>query len=199
MKHQEMKPQQKTGRIFTSKLLESMTRTHIALPLTIFYGTAIGLLVYSIFWLEISFWSCFWIFMCGFILFTLLEYGIHKFIFHMETNTAFRKKMQYSFHGIHHDYPKDRSRLAMPPVLSIVLALIFYQLYRLLFDDFGVPLASGFLAGYASYLCVHYVVHAFRPPGNFLKILWTHHAIHHYKEPDRAFGVSSPGVKESIR
>lgn len=50
----------------------------------------------------------------------------------------------------------------------------------------------GFLVGYASYLGVHYIVHAFQPPKNFLKVLWVNHAIHHYKDPDVAFGVSTP-------
>ena len=27
---------------------------------------------------------------------------------------------------------------------------------------------------------------------NFLKTLWVHHAIHHYKDDTRAYGVSSP-------
>ncbi|MDE0470592.1 MAG: sterol desaturase family protein, partial [Ekhidna sp.] len=50
----------------------------------------------------------------------------------------------------------------------------------------------GFLIGYASYLWVHYMVHAFQPPKNFWRTLWVHHGIHHYKQPHRAFGVSSP-------
>jgi sterol desaturase/sphingolipid hydroxylase (fatty acid hydroxylase superfamily) len=48
------------------------------------------------------------------------------------------------------------------------------------------------VAGYASYLCVHYSVHAFPPPKNFLKHLWIHHALHHYQQPHSAYGVSSP-------
>ncbi len=80
----------------------------------------------------------------------------------------------------------------MPPILSITLATGFFLVYKYLMGSFGVPFTGGFLAGYATYLCVHYAVHAFRPPKNFMRILWTHHAIHHYKESDRAFGVSSP-------
>lgn len=48
------------------------------------------------------------------------------------------------------------------------------------------------MLGYAIYLFIHYVVHARKPPKNFLKYLWTHHSLHHYVFEDRAFGVSSP-------
>jgi len=58
--------------------------------------------------------------------------------------------------------------------------------------DFAYVFLPGFLMGYAGYLFVHYIVHAYQPPKNFFKILWIHHGIHHYKEPERAFGVSSP-------
>jgi len=36
------------------------------------------------------------------------------------------------------------------------------------------------------------MIHAMRPPKNFLNILWIHHSIHHYKDDTVAFGVSSP-------
>ncbi len=80
----------------------------------------------------------------------------------------------------------------MPPLVSMALATGFFFLYRLLMGDVGMPFTGGFLAGYAAYLTVHYVVHAYRAPNNMFKILWTHHAIHHHVENDRAFGVSSP-------
>jgi sterol desaturase/sphingolipid hydroxylase (fatty acid hydroxylase superfamily) len=46
--------------------------------------------------------------------------------------------------------------------------------------------------GYAGYLSIHYMVHSFQPPKNFLKILWINHGIHHYKNGEEVFGVSSP-------
>ena len=58
--------------------------------------------------------------------------------------------------------------------------------------DFAFGFLAGFLMGYAAYLAVHYSIHAFNVPNNFLKTLWHHHSIHHYREPDRAFGVTSP-------
>lgn len=184
--------QKRTDKLFSNKVLESLTRTHIAVPLTIFYGAAIGLTGFSLYYGVISPTSNLWLFLGGLLFFTLVEYLVHRYAFHIDTDTPAKAKFQYTFHGIHHDYPRDKTRLAMPPVASVLLASALFGVYRLVLGYYGLPFAAGFLAGYASYLCVHYSVHAFRPPKNFLKILWAHHAIHHHKEPDAAFGVSSP-------
>lgn len=180
------------GRLFKNKYLEALTHTHIAVPLTIFYGSATVLVAYSLWSGLLAPFANLWLVVAGFFSFTLLEYLVHRYAFHIEADTPGRQKFQYTVHGVHHDYPKDKSRLAMPPVISIVLAVSFFLIYRLIMGDYGVPFTSGFMAGYATYLCVHYAVHAYKPPKNFLRILWKHHAIHHYAQPDAAFGVSSP-------
>jgi sterol desaturase/sphingolipid hydroxylase (fatty acid hydroxylase superfamily) len=36
------------------------------------------------------------------------------------------------------------------------------------------------------------MVHAYAPPKNFLKALWVNHSVHHYKDGEIVFGVSSP-------
>ena len=180
------------GKLFENVFLEKLTHTHIAVPLTIFYGSAVFLIFYTLYLGLLSPGASIIMFAGGLIFFTLLEYLIHRYAFHIEPSSPSRVKFQYTVHGVHHDYPKDTSRLAMPPILSILLATLFFILYRLTMGHYGLPFASGFMAGYASYLCVHYIVHAYAPPKNFFKILWIHHAIHHYQQPDRAFGVSSP-------
>jgi sterol desaturase/sphingolipid hydroxylase (fatty acid hydroxylase superfamily) len=110
----------------------------------------------------------------------------------MSTYTEARKKLQYTMHGVHHEYPKDKDRLAMPPLLSITLATILLLIFRVILGDFVFAFLPGFLVGYALYLSVHYMVHAFQPPKNFLKALWVNHGVHHYKDGEIVFGVSSP-------
>ena len=36
------------------------------------------------------------------------------------------------------------------------------------------------------------MIHVYQPPKNFFKTLWVNHGIHHYKNADVVFGVSSP-------
>lgn len=192
MARSNVKPGEVRGRMFENPLLERLSRTHIAVPLTIFYGTAAGIIFYTLYLGLMSPAASILLFVGGFIFFTLVEYLIHKYAFHLEGDTPKKERLQWVLHGAHHDFPKDKERLAMPPLVSILLATTFFLIYRLIMGDAGLPFTAGFVAGYATYLCVHYSVHAYRPPNNFLKILWTHHAIHHYQQPERAFGVSSP-------
>ena len=180
------------GKVFKNPVLDSLTRTHIAWPLSIFYGMAALLLGYTLYEGFIGAGASILLFVAGLLVFTLVEYLIHRYTFHMEADTPKKERLQYVLHGAHHDYPKDKTRLAMPPFVSLLLAVGFFLLYRLILGDLGIPFTAGFVAGYASYLCVHYSVHAFPPPKNFLRHLWIHHALHHYQQSNAAYGVSSP-------
>ncbi len=181
-----------TKQLFENKLLERLTRTHIAVPLIIFTIISIGLIIYGINNSLIIVISVAPLFVAGLLVFTLIEYVMHRYVFHLSPKTEKQEKFAYKVHGVHHDYPKDKDRLAMPIPLSITLATLFFFFYKLLMGDLVYGFLPGFLMGYASYLWVHYMVHAFQPPKNFWKVLWVHHGIHHYKDPGNAFGVSSP-------
>ncbi len=172
--------------------LEKLTRTHISLPLIIFTLISSILIYYGIVEKGFSVPGMILLFFAGTFFFTLVEYLMHRYLYHLPVTSPKREKFVYTMHGVHHDYPKDKSRLAMPPVLSLILATIFFVIYRGIMGDYAFGFLAGFLMGYTFYLGVHYSVHAFRVPTNFLKTLWHHHSIHHYREPDRAFGVSSP-------
>ena len=80
----------------------------------------------------------------------------------------------------------------MPPLASITIATILLFILQWVLGDFVFAFLPGFLVGYATYLFVHYIVHAYQPPKNVFRTLWIHHGIHHYKDHERAFGVSSP-------
>jgi len=178
--------------LFTNPVVEKLTRTHIAVPITMFVLFSGTLLFIAFAQTEIAPLIIIGVFIIGFLLFTLIEYFVHRYVFHMHTDTRAKEKIQYAFHGVHHEYPKDKERLAMPPIASAILATVFYFSFRAMMGDFVYAFLPGFVLGYTSYLFVHYAVHAYQPPKNFLKILWVNHGIHHYKDHDRAFGVSSP-------
>ncbi|APG60297.1 sterol desaturase family protein [Christiangramia salexigens] len=179
-------------KLFENPILEKLTHTHISIPLIIFGVIAVALVYYGI--IEKGFEAPIMVmlFFAGLFFFTLVEYLMHRYLYHIPATTPRKQKISYTMHGVHHDYPKDKSRLAMPPLLSLVIATVLFILYRAVLGDFVFGFLAGFLIGYAGYLAVHYSVHAFKVPDNFLKTLWHHHSIHHYREPDRAFGVSSP-------
>lgn len=181
-----------TKQLFKNPILESLTRTHIAVPLTVFFTYAAVLLYWSIVNTELNALTTAGLFVIGFFVFTWVEYQVHRHIFHLSPTTPRRAKFQYTAHGVHHEYPKDKERLAMPPVLSISIATGLLFFFRLIMGDLVFAFLPGFLVGYAFYLCVHYMVHAYSPPKNFLKAWWINHAVHHYKDGKMVFGVTSP-------
>lgn len=172
--------------------LEKLTRTHIAFPLILFSVISVILIYYGIIEKGFQIPNMILLFAGGFFLFTLVEYLMHRYLYHLPATSPKSKKLVYTFHGVHHDYPKDKSRLAMPPFLSLILATLFFIIFRGLMGDYSFGFLAGFLMGYTVFLAIHFSIHAFRVPGNFLKTLWHHHSIHHYREHDRAFGVTSP-------
>jgi sterol desaturase/sphingolipid hydroxylase (fatty acid hydroxylase superfamily) len=188
-----LKPQHKgTKQLFKSPILEKLSRTHISVPLVIFFSYATVLLYWSITHTSLSVLTTVSMFFTGLIAFTWVEYMVHRYLFHMGAHTEQRAKLQYTLHGVHHEFPKDKERLAMPPIVSISLATGLLFLFRLVLGDLVFSFLPGFLVGYAGYLSIHYMVHSFQPPKNFLKILWVNHSIHHYKDGEEVFGVSSP-------
>jgi sterol desaturase/sphingolipid hydroxylase (fatty acid hydroxylase superfamily) len=181
-----------TKQLFKNPILEKLTHTHIAIPLTIYIIIGGLLLTYAYTKAILPPFLIGGLFLAGMFVFTFVEYWMHRSLYHMPTDTEWRKKMQYTMHGVHHEYPKDKSRLAMPPIFGVTLALIILGVFYVLMGEYAYAFFPGFLYGYTGYLFVHYIVHAYPPPKNFFKFLWVNHAIHHYKDGELVFGVSSP-------
>jgi sterol desaturase/sphingolipid hydroxylase (fatty acid hydroxylase superfamily) len=137
-------------------------------------------------------------FLAGLFLWTLAEYTLHRFVFHFEPKSEQGKRIVFLFHGIHHAQPQIKTRLVMPPVVSIPLALAFYGLFSLVLGllfkmpQWVGPTFSGFIVGYLAYDLTHYATHHFPMRSGAAKFLKRYHMQHHYKTPDKRFGVSSP-------
>jgi sterol desaturase/sphingolipid hydroxylase (fatty acid hydroxylase superfamily) len=190
---QDIKPQNRgTRRLFENPVLEKLSRTHIAVPLSVFFLYAAALLLWSVYTTEVSPFFTALFFFFGWVAFSWVEYNVHRYVFHLPATTPLRARFQYTIHGVHHEFPKDKDRLAMPPVLSVTLATLLLGVFRLLMADYAFSFTAGFIVGYSMYLWVHYMVHAYAPPKNFFRILWLNHSIHHYKNGKSVFGVSSP-------
>ena len=134
----------------------------------------------------------------GLFLWTVAEYLLHRFLFHYHARTPAAEKIFFLFHGIHHAQPQDKTRLVMPLPVSIPLAVLFYGLYTLVFSvglgaaQWVNPTMAGFLIGYLAYDLIHYATHHWPMRSRVAKYLKRHHMIHHYKNPEIRFGVSSP-------
>ena len=180
-----------SAQLFQNPVLERLSHTHIALPVGIFALTTVLSLYYGLTHGFMSGVSAFGLFLLGLLAFTFVEYLVHRYVYHIPATSPGRAKFQYTMHGVHHEYPKDKTRLAMPPIITVFVASLLFFIFRLVFGSYAFGLLGGFTFGYASYLFVHYAIHAYSPPKNFLKVWWTHHSQHHYRQDEVAFGVSS--------
>jgi 4-hydroxysphinganine ceramide fatty acyl 2-hydroxylase len=181
-----------TVQLFSNPVLERMTRTPFAFPVTFFFLLAVAV---SIYYTENYYTSpvvMVLYFIAGMLAFTLVEYLMHRFVYHFPAKNERQKEIQYSIHGVHHEYPKDKDRLVMPPIISMTLAIVFFFLFSFILGHSGLVFFSGFSVGYSTYLIIHYAVHKLRPPKNFLRYWWKHHSLHHYHSVDSAFSVSFP-------
>lgn len=134
----------------------------------------------------------------GLFLWTVSEYTLHRFVFHFPAKGEKMERIVFLFHGIHHAQPQIKTRLVMPPVVSIPLAAVFFGLFYLIFavilkapQWFG-PVFSGFIVGYLIYDLTHYATHHFPMRSGYAKYIKRYHMQHHYKTPNQRFGVSSP-------
>jgi sterol desaturase/sphingolipid hydroxylase (fatty acid hydroxylase superfamily) len=181
-----------TGNFSNNPIIDKLSRTHIAAPISIFIVVIAGLVYYAFAYTNLNPVLIPFLFIAGVLSFTLIEYLVHRYVFHMPTDSERKKIIQHKIHGLHHEYPKDKTRLAMPPILSITLASTFFLLFYVMMNVMVFGFLPGFMAGYTMYISIHYIIHAYPPPNNFFKQLWINHAVHHYKDGNAAFGVSSP-------
>ncbi len=182
-----------TVRMFESDFMEFFSRVHYTVPLFVYVPVILVLMYLSIFVYNISALNIFVLFIGGIAAWTLAEYVLHRFVFHFKATSEFGKKIHFMFHGVHHDYPSDSRRLVMPPSVSIPLATIFFFLFRFLIGEVSViPFFAGFLIGYLFYDISHYAVHHFNMHSKFWLAIKNHHIKHHYQNPDKGYGVSSP-------
>ena len=121
----------------------------------------------------------------------LVEYILHRFLFHMISESERAQRIIYVMHGNHHHYPRDRQRLFMPPVPSIILSSAIFGIQYLVLGNYAFLFFPGFLFGYLLYGSMHYAIHAWNPPFKWMKPLWRNHHLHHYKDDHKGFGVSS--------
>lgn len=127
------------------------------------------------------------LFLAGLAWWSLLEYLLHRFVFHRFPRTLGRRHLQ------HHARLKER-RLAMAPAVSALAGVAIHGLVFVggLGSRTGVPLLAGLVVGYAAYEAVHYATHYVIARGRVLKALRRHHLIHHHAQPGARYGVTTP-------
>lgn len=179
------------ARLFESQYLEKMTKTHPLVIWGMYVPVIILMLYYSSHTIGFSAPSIILVFFGAIVFWTLFEYVMHRYIFHLVSEKGRIQRIIYVMHGNHHEFPRDKERLFMPPVPSLILSSILFSLFYLFLGKYAFPFFPGFLLGYLIYGSMHYAIHAWNPPFKFMKPLWRNHHLHHYKSDEKGFGVSS--------
>ena len=179
-------------RMFKSDLFENLSKVHYYVPLIVyipviaflgwksFTDVHMGVLAF-IGWLAV-----------GLFVWTIIEYIMHRWVFHFYPKSKLGQRIHFIFHGVHHDYPNDAKRLVMPPSASIPMALALYFVFLAILPAGTIySFFTGFLIGYLAYDMTHYALHHANFKNPFWKKLKQHHMLHHYSDPTKGYGVSS--------
>ena len=200
MAHYEINHSPEPIRLFQSNALEFFTHIHPAVIVVIWAPVIVYFLAGAIA-RPAAGASLLYIpagLLAGLFLWTFAEYTLHRFVFHYRARGQRQERIIFLFHGIHHVQPHCKTRLVMPPVVSIPLALVFYGALHLIVGvalgapHWVAPMFAGLLIGYLIYDLTHYATHHLPMNGRYFKFLKKYHMLHHFKTPDQRFGVSSP-------
>src|SRR5215470_14463162 len=112
---------------------------------------------------ETSLKDLVWLFPLGVLAWTLIEYALHRFVFHIRFQFSSPNVREFvnASHIAHHAAPRDPNKLLVrTPYALMVSAVLFGALYAV-FGKF-LPAAgtlTGIWAGFLYYEAVHYRVH----------------------------------------
>jgi 4-hydroxysphinganine ceramide fatty acyl 2-hydroxylase len=192
---------QKEARLFHTDWLEPLSKTEwYAIPAI---WLPVGALLWK-WWLaspDFSLAGSAVIVAVGVALWTVIEYAIHRGLFHMDDwipDHPVVFLLHFLLHGIHHKIPMDHKRLVMPPVLFATLSSTVYSLLTPLaltvaswaayHAVFGVVIAC-----YVAYDMVHYSQHHVRfAPGSYMHAMKQYHMKHHFSGlQHQGFGITS--------
>jgi len=151
-----------------------------------FYPIVIGgWLLYDLCGRHFALHSRWWLaFVCGAMLWTLVEYLLHRFVYH---EVAGIKEL----HGMHHARPNDF--IGSPLWVSIASFACLLAGLALAWNlEIAWGITSGLMVGYVSYLLTHDAVHRWRlGERSWLRSHRLRHLRHHrYSEPGN-FGVTT--------
>jgi len=189
--HDWGRPQEGAPRVFGDSFLERLTFAHPRSIFPVYLPGGIALLWLGARW-GLSIAASVALYGAGLGLWSLLEYVIHRFSFHLTPRTRLQVAFGYLVHGVHHAFPDDARRWVMPLVVTIPAGAVIFGSLWLILGRLAMPVFAGVMHGYLTYDTLHYAIHRGLMPTRIGAYLRRHHLQHHYAVPERNFGVSSP-------
>jgi dihydroceramide fatty acyl 2-hydroxylase len=180
-------------RLFRNNLLEALTHVHPIVPLLVWAPLAAFLIYRAVFVKQLPADGLAMVALAGLAVWTLTEYSLHRWVFHFRAKSRLGQWLVFLFHGVHHDDPRDKTRLVMPPAGAILIMIVLWFLFGLVIPaPWLEPFVAFFIIGYLAYDYIHYATHHFPMKHPALRYLKTWHMQHHFSGQEGRFGVSSP-------
>jgi len=138
----------------------------------------------------------FWLMPIGILIWTLLEYALHRFVFHIQfpIRDLRLKEFVNSSRLAHHASPRDRTKVLVHPLYGLVISTILFTALLIIsgstFSAAGIM--AGIWTGFLYYETVHYRVHFSLSESGFIARQRRRHFYHHFVNNKRIFGVTSP-------
>lgn len=180
-------------RLFENRALEALTHVHPIVPLVFWSPVVIYFLGQAAGEEDLGAGALGVIALVAFASWTFVEYVAHRFLFHFNARSAASKYLVFLFHGVHHADSQDKTRLVMPPAGAMLIMSLLWWIFSLVVPgDWLEAFMAFFIVGYLCYDYTHYAVHHFDLQSSVGRYLKRHHMQHHFRDPNRNFGVSSP-------
>ena len=124
----------------------------------------------------------------------LVEYALHRFIFHYDARSELGRKFVYGAHLSHHENPGAADDLFASLRMSAPIAASYWLLAWAATGSWRAAsyLFIGLAAGYFYYEWLHFQAHHGRPRLRLFRYLKKYHLLHHHQTPGLRFGVTSP-------
>jgi dihydroceramide fatty acyl 2-hydroxylase len=180
-------------RLFDNGVLERFSHVHPLTPLMLWMPVVTWLMWRSITVERLGTATVVALGATGLITWSLAEYALHRFVFHLAPASPARRRLQFVVHGVHHEDPEDSTRWLMPPAPAAAAATILFALFHAVLGPAWVqPFFAFFLIGYLAYDYTHFAVHHGGLRTRLGRYLRRRHMLHHFATPDARWGVTSP-------
>lgn len=121
----------------------------------------------------------------GLFVWSLAEYIIHRFVLH---NVIY-------FRGLHDTHHATPTALIGTPIwmsFGILVVAVLLPSWWLLGFELGNGFTFGMTTGYLAYSFAHHILHHWRIlPGSYLYRVKHRHALHHFRQDEGNFGVTT--------
>ena len=193
MRQQVAAEQQESIRLFENPWLERLSHAHPALPLLFWTPVIVWLLWQTAAQAALGAAAIVALALAALLTWTLVEYLLHRVLFHYPARSRIGQRLVFIFHGNHHADPKDKTRLVMPPAGAVLIMACLYLLFRALLPAAWLaPFCAFFICGYLVYDYIHYATHHFPMRNPVARYLKHYHLRHHFSGEPGRYGVSRP-------